>query len=265
MAVFYKVTCPSNQFTSYLMGTFHLNHPVFTPLLAQAEDLIKSTSCYFGEMDLTQVDPTRIIAIQKKLPKPGPKVLRLLEKRQPYFEKHGLSYPAYPEQTSSFSLLNELTFRLWKQELSTGSIDEELLKIALRSGKTLGGIESFERQLEIMEKLDHREIERQIIRMLQRPKIFSRSMDKLFRYYLRGKTRKLGKEALKSTQGNKKLMVFKRNKVFTEFISNVCSAQDGNFVSFGAGHLNGRNGVVKGLRKLGFTVGKIKIPTSTSA
>jgi len=40
MAIIYKVTSPSNSFKSYLMGTFHVFVPEFSPLIEKAEKLI---------------------------------------------------------------------------------------------------------------------------------------------------------------------------------------------------------------------------------
>ena len=257
MALIYQVISPSNNHVSYLMGTFHLLIPEFTPLLNQAEGLIEQCSKYFGEMDLTQVDPQIIYQTQQNLPKPGKKLLFTLAKRQPYFEKNNLTFPPYPEQTAIFNLYNELTLSLWKRKLVNGSVDEELLKIALKQNKPIGGIETFEKQIEIMNLIDFNEMEKQLINMLHHPKRFSKKMDFLLSLYLKGKIHKLSQETNKTSKSNKELMIGQRNKDFIEKIEHIIQDMDNSFISFGAGHLGGKDGVIKKLKRKGYTIKKL--------
>jgi len=249
MALIYQVISPSNNHLSYLMGTFHLLIPEFEPLLNQAEDLIAQCTKYFGEMDLTQVDPQILYLTQQNLPKPGKKLLKTLIERQPYFVKNNLSFPAYPEQTAIFNLYNELTLSLWKRKLMNGSVDEELLKIALKQNKPIGGIESFEKQIEIMNLIE---------------KKFSKKMDFLLTLYLNGKIHKLSRETEKTSKSNKEVMITQRNKEFTNKIEHIIQETNNTFISFGAGHLGGKDGVIKSLKKKGYTISKLNKNISNS-
>lgn len=264
MALIYQVISPSNNHLSYLMGTFHLLIPEFEPLLNLAEDLIAQCTKYFGEMDLTQVDPQILYLTQQNLPKPGKKLLKTLIERQPYFVKNNLSFPAYPEQTAIFNLYNELTLSLWKRKLMNGSVDEELLKIALKQNKPIGGIESFEKQIEIMNLIDFKEMEKQLINMLHHPKKFSKKMDFLLSLYLNGKIHKLSRETEKTSKSNKEVMITQRNKEFTNKIEHIIQETNNTFISFGAGHLGGKDGVIKSLKKKGYTISKLNKNISNS-
>lgn len=241
------------------MGTFHVFVPEFGPLIKKAEKLISKSRKYYGEMDLTQVDPHIINETMQNLPKPGKEVLSLLEKQQPYFEKNGLPYPAYPAQNSVFNLYSELTMSMWRKKILIGSLDEELLKIAMKNNIPIGGIESFNDQIEIMKSIDYDKMEKQIIKMLTKPKLFSSNMDYLLSTYLKGKMNILSKKSKDSSNGNKKLMVKDRNRIFADTITQICEESDLNFISFGAGHLGGKGGVIHRLKKAGFKVKKVKL------
>lgn len=231
------------------MGTFHVFVPEFSPLIEKAEKLISKCSHYYGEMDLTQVDPLIINETMQSLPRPGKEVLYLLENQQPYFEKMGLPFPAYPAQNSIFNLYSELTMSMWRKKILVGSLDEELIKIAMKNHIPIGGIESFNDQLEIMKSIDYEKMEKQIIKMLIKPKSFSKNMDHLLDFYLKGKMNVLSKKSKGSSRGNRKLMVKDRNRVFADTIARICEESDRNFISFGAGHLGGKDGVIRRLKK----------------
>lgn len=254
MPVFYKVLSPSNNHECYLMGTFHLMVDEFQPLLKKAEELMSSCSHYYGEMDLTQVDPHILLKIQQDLPKPEKKLLKILTQKESYFRKKGLKFPAYPEQSPIFNLYSELTTTMWTRNISDGSIDEALLKYALAKGLTISGLETFEDQIAIMQSINYKELEKQIISMLKHPRKFSKKMDFMLDIYLKGKMNKLSNEAIQTTASNKKMMVKNRNKIFTEKIEEIIERQENCLISFGAGHLGGKNGVVAGLRKRGYKV-----------
>ncbi len=123
---------------------------------------------------------------------------------------------------------------------------------------TLGGLETFEEQMQIMKSLKSKDIEKQIIEMLHHPSKFGRSMDKVFKYYLKGKARKLQKEAKKNTKGNSSILIDKRNKIMTSRILEIIKQNDKNFFSFGAGVLSGPTGITTLLKKQGIFVEKVK-------
>ena len=258
MAIFYKIVCPSNNSISYLMGTFHLNHTGFEPILNKAYDLISKSSHYYGEMDLNSVDPIIVSEVLNNQPKASHKIKSLLNKKRNAFQnKFGFDVNHLAE-LPLFSMLNELTTGLFNEKLIAGSIDEELLKKAIENKLTLGGLETFEEQMQIMKSLKSKDIEKQIIEMLHHPSKFGRSMDKVFKYYLKGKARKLQKEAKKNTKGNSSILIDKRNKIMTSRILEIIKQNDKNFFSFGAGHLSGSTGITTLLKKQGIFVEKVK-------
>lgn len=239
------------------MGTFHLNHEAFKPILARADELISESDHYFGEMDLNEVDIHQVNEIMQKQARPTRKVLKHLAAANKYFEKNKIPALPYPDQMPLFSMLNELTLKLFRQKLLPGSIDEELLKMALKKGNTIGGLESFSEQMEIMSAMKPKHLEQQIVGMLKKPAAFSRTMDQLLHWYVKGKTRKLYKSADKNAKGHNKLMIHNRNKIMANRILDIISGQRNNFFSFGAGHLNGKTGIANQLRKKGILVTKL--------
>ena len=86
-------------------------------------------------------------------------------------------------------------------------------------------------------------------------------MDKVFKYYLEGKTQKLHKIAKKNAKGNTAILIDKRNKVMASRIIEIIKLNDKNFFSFGAGHLSGKKGITTLLKKQGILVEKINYNT----
>jgi len=240
------------------MGTFHLNHESFKPILEKAEKLLSVSESYFGEMDLTTVDIQKMNEAMRTQARPGRKILKLLASKNKYFTKNNISAIPYPDQMPLFSMLNELTLKFFRQDLIPGSIDEELLKIAMSKNLKIGGLETFGEQMEIMSKMKPKHLEEQIISMLKKPAAFSDTMKDLLNYFIKGKTKKLYRSAEKNTKGHSKLMIHNRNKIMADRISTLVLNSDANFFSFGAGHLNGPSGIVSQLRKKGMSVKKIK-------
>jgi uncharacterized protein YbaP (TraB family) len=74
-------------------------------------------------------------------------------------------------------------------------------------------------------------------------------MDFLLTLYLNGKIHKLSRETEKTSKSNKKVMITQRNKEFTNKIEYIIQETNNTFISFGAGHLGGKDGVIKSLKK----------------
>lgn len=239
------------------MGTFHLNHNDFKPLLDQAFEKLILCEHYYGEMDLTTVDPALVAQLMQKQPPPGPKVIKLLFSKNKVFKKsYGIDLLSFTHKPL-FSILNELTIGLFREELTDGSIDEELLKKSIESKLTLGGLETFEEQVAIMQSLEDKHLEKQVINMLKHPKKHSKSLGKMFKYYMKGKTGKLYKFALKNIKGNSYVLIDERNHLMTSRILDIIRSQDKNFFSFGAGHLKGPLGILTLLKKQGMLITKV--------
>ena len=149
-----------------------------------------------------------------------------------------------------------MTIRLFKDDLIRGSIDEELLKRAIDAQLTLGGLESFEEQIRIMESLKEKHLEKQLIDVLERPEKHLKDNNRLLDWYLKGRTRKMFNYASRQMKGNTKVLIDNRNKIMASRIVKIINTQDKNFFSFGAGHLNGPHGIIKLLRKEGIIVTK---------
>ena len=239
------------------MGTFHLNHNDFKPLLDQAFEKLAQCEHYYGEMDLTTVDPALVAQVMQKQPLPSSRVLKLLKNRNKFFTKtYGIDLLSYTHKPL-FSILNELTIGLFTEELTDGSIDEELLRKSMEEKLTLGGLETFQEQMAIMQSLEDKHLEKQVIDMLKHPRRHSKSLGKMFRYYIKGKTGKLFKYALKNIKGNSYVLIDERNHLMTSRIIEIIKSSDKNFFSFGAGHLKGPLGILTLLKKEGMLITKV--------
>lgn len=136
------------------------------------------------------------------------------------------------------------------------ALDVYLYQYAKMQGKELLGIETFEEQLEIMQKIP---LEIQVESLKDLIKNFDahrQEMNDLAELYAQGETKQLYKLAKKGAKGFRKVMIYDRNEIMAERITKLIEEKSA-CVAIGAGHLEGKRGVLRLLKANGVKVKKI--------
>ncbi len=133
------------------------------------------------------------------------------------------------------------------------SLDETLWRFASENGRILRGIETFEEQVDILNKMS---LEEQIKGLKDLASDFSKFRKLLLnmtKLYEQAAIQKLYKVAKKTAKGNRRLLLYNRNHIMAQRIADM-SKEMTLCAAIGAGHLAGKNGVLNLLKKMGFEV-----------
>ena len=152
------------------------------------------------------------------------------------------------------NLLSELVLR----KDMPHALDEYLWHFAKENERKLTGIETFEEQLTVFQKLD---LTYQLQALLATGRSFSKfrkSLQKMTDYYLEGDIQKLYKASKKGSGKVRKLLLYNRNKIMAKRIDKMARTET-LFSAIGAAHLGGEKGVLRLLKKEGWKLTPIKI------
>lgn len=254
----YQLTTEINDKKSYLFGTMHLQNEAAFTYKDIILEKINECDAFATEFKLDDADETKTTKYMN-LP-PGILLETLLSKKKfkqiDKFLQHNLRLPLMAfNQSKPLIITNLITTSIFQQDMEL-ALDVYLYQYAKMQGKELLGIETFDEQLEILDKIP---LEIQVNSLKDLIKNFDKhrqEMNDIANLYSKGDTKQLYKLAKKSAKGFRKVMLYNRNEIMSERITKLI-AEKSICVAVGAGHLEGKRGVLKYLKKAGVTVKKI--------
>jgi len=149
-------------------------------------------------------------------------------------------------------ITNLLSERILTQDMPF-SLDETLWNFANQNGMVTLGIETFEEQKEILKKIPLDYQVKSLNSIGKNFKNFSRQLLKMTKLYENGDIRQLYKNLKKEGGKMKKVLLYNRNHIMAERIALMIQEQS-TFCAIGAGHLSGKNGVIRLLKLQGLKV-----------
>ncbi|MDZ7880075.1 MAG: TraB/GumN family protein [Saprospiraceae bacterium] len=132
-------------------------------------------------------------------------------------------------------------------------LDDMLFQFARENDRILRGVETFEEQIIILNKMSLKSQIKSLKDMIGGFSKVRRELLKTAELYAEGDLKSLYKTAKGSVKSNRQLMITDRNALMARRIAEM-SAENTVCAAIGAGHLWGEKGVLNGLRKLGFKV-----------
>lgn len=246
----WRIDAPAAAGPGYLFGTTHLFHPSVYEWAAPARAAIDRSTLFAAEYDLAQSD--RLQAGLLTLPtadlRAGLGEERYRKANRIAATALGLSLDRLPPAPPIF-LLSILTRQLL--QLSNGrNLDDELYSYATRQNLRTTGLESIERQLEILQAMDVAGQLRQIRSLLRHPARHRRRFQKTIERYQRGRMIELYRSVRASLGKDRHPLLYERNRrMSTRFLAlaeNECL-----FAAVGAGHLWGKYGMLRLLKQAG--------------
>ena len=133
------------------------------------------------------------------------------------------------------------------------SLDETLWRFAKENGCILRGIETFDEQVEIMNKMSLEEQVKGLKDLSANFTKFRHQLLSMAQLYEQADIQKLYKAARRSTKGSRRLLLFDRNEKMAQRIADL-SQEMTLCAAIGAGHLAGKKGVLRLLKDRGFEV-----------
>ena len=254
----YRLKIKGAKKPSYLFGTMHLqNDAAFThkPIVLQK---IAKCEAFATEFKLDDADESKM-AEYMKLPE-GVSLEKLLSKKKfkeiDTFLQDNYHIPLMAfNQSKPMMITNLVTSSIFQKDMEL-ALDVFLYQHAKMQGKELLGIETFEEQLEIMEKIPLDVQVKSLKDLIKNFDAHRQEMHDLADLYAQGKTKKLYKLARKGAKGFRKVMIYDRNEIMAERITKLIKEKSA-CIAIGAGHLEGKRGVLSMLRASGVKIKKL--------
>ncbi len=228
-------------------------------------DVLDKCAGFATEFDLEDADPA-LIALHAQLPNNqtlsdfiAPKKIAKLERI--FLKAAGLPLGGLL-RTKPLFITNLLTEKILTEDNSV-AMDSELYRLAKEMGKDCMGIETFEEQLIVLNKIP---LDYQIKSLLKVGKNigqFRKGLKQMYTVYESGDVQKIHKMAKKGIGGLRKMMLYQRNTVMADRIFKKIQEKS-IFCAIGAGHLGGKQGVLRLLKKEGLTVKEVAVGNLTT-
>lgn len=240
---------------SYLFGTMHVRDNRAFRNIDFLEECINNSSAFAAEFDLKDADPQQL---QQAATLPNGSSLedylnpRIYKKLERLFLKetgHHLEHLKYSSPILLFNLISESQF----QKDNVVALDSALYNIAQEADKNLMGLETFEEQMSVFSKVDLKEQCRSLKKMATHFVSFKREIKKTSELYIQGDLQKLLKKAKQSIGGMRQVLLYDRNIIMADRFESFAKEQS-LFAAIGAGHLGGKKGVLRLLKKKGYTI-----------
>lgn len=251
----WRVTDAGRPGVSYLFGTMHLREEVAYTHLAKAQFAIRNTAFLATEFDLGDAQPE---AMHRALQLPEGRSLsdlltaswmKRLEKR---LKKMGAEALLSQGQMSPLFFTQCITEHLFDSD-HPQPLDAALRDYALAEGKRVGGIETFEEQIDILKAIPLEYQVKSLKEALSNLSAYRKHLRKTAKWYRDAELDQLYQAARKSIKGIRRLMLTQRNMTMADRILEMTKAQTCTF-AVGAGHLMGKKGLIALLKARGLQV-----------
>lgn len=256
----YRVTGPGLSAPSYLFGTMHTRDARVHAFLPGLMPYLRECEVLCTEFPLDQEELPSFLQSGEPLnwwnglSKGKRRMLARL------MEKQGLGDP------QAFSLLPPLVLIQVLTAQLLGDEEEHPLDLALaHSAATMGlrreGVETFEEQLDTLQKLTIKAQRKHLLDIAGNYSKFRRQLHKQVKWYVAQDIRQLHKDGRRQLKKMRKTLLTDRNLVMAERMdSRMRSAP--HFFAIGAGHLAGGKGLLRLLKHRGFRLETLPLKTT---
>lgn len=155
-----------------------------------------------------------------------------------------------------FFLISMITARCHGTDMDE-PLDLYLWNYAKKEGMDMKGIETIEEQVDVIMSYPLQQQLRDLAKLLGSVAGFKQKVQKVLEYYQEGDIQQLYRQGRRSLGGMRKKMLFERNHRMADRIFEMISSQNW-FIGIGAGHLAGKEGVLRLLKLKGVKVRAFK-------
>ena len=215
------------------------------------------TKCegFATEFDLEDADPA-MIALHAQLPNNQTLIDFISPKKLDKLERIFLKAAGLPLRgllrTKPLFITNLLTEKILTEDNSI-AMDSELYQLAKEMGKDCLGIETFEEQLGVLNKIPLTYQIKSLLRIGKNIGQFRKGLKRMYTVYESGDIQKIHKMAKKGIGSLRKMMLYQRNTLMADRIFKIIQEKS-IFCAIGAGHLGGKQGVLRLLKQQGLLV-----------
>jgi uncharacterized protein YbaP (TraB family) len=254
----YRLKIKGQKAPSYLFGTMHLQNKAAFTHKAIIQEKINECEAFATEFRLDDADPVKMTKYMN-LPE-GFLLENLLSPKKflaiDAFLQEKLNLPLIAfNQSKPLVVSNLITSSIFQNDMDL-ALDVYLYQYAKMQGKTLLGIETFDEQMEVLQKIPLETQVKSLKKLIKNFEEHRREMNAVAELYIKGDTKKLYKITKKGTKGFRKVMLYDRNRIMAERIIKLIQKQS-TCLAIGAAHLEGQKGVLKLLKKAGVKIKRL--------
>jgi len=254
----YKLKIKGQKKPSYLFGTMHLQNEAAFTYKDIVQEKINECSAFATEFKLDDADQ-ELMTKYMNLPK-GLLLENLLSPKKfariDAFLQSKLNLPLIAfNQSKPLVISNLITASIFQNDMDL-ALDVYLYQYAKMQGKTLLGIETFDEQMEVLQKIPLDTQVKSLKKLIENFDEHRIEMNDLANLYIKGDTKQLYKITKKSTKGFRKVMLYDRNRIMAERIVKLIE-NESTCLAIGAAHLEGQKGVLKLLKKANVKVKRL--------
>lgn len=261
-ALLWEISGNGLQKPSYLFGTIHLLCPADFRLSDGVKTRLAESRQLALELDMD--DPKLMLTMQQMMAMNGGKKLKDLLNEADYalltgYFKDSLKMPLAPFAASKPFVLMSL---MYPNLLGCPpkSYELEFMQLAKKAKKEVIGLEAVEEQMAIFDKIPYEKQAAQVVKIAKDPAKARKDFAKLVGLYKSGNIRKMSRSAREGDSGFEDYeadLLQNRNQRWIETIGQEAREMP-TFFAVGAAHLGGKTGVVRLLKKAGFTLKAIE-------
>ncbi len=254
-SLLWKITAPNGGPDSYLFGTMHVRDLRAFGWLDLAKRYVGECEVFATEFDFSEMDADAL-SVALELPEGkdlqqwlSPQAWKNLDRYA--HKKLGTDAEVFRHQhPMNVSTALSMAFLL---EESAHSLDETLWQHARSLGKSTTGVETFADQLDTLNKIPFEQHLKGLTWLLKNYGRHKTRLQKMMRRYADGDIQALYQSAKKDAKGMRKILIYRRNALMNKRFAEIAQQQS-LFCAVGAGHLAGGKGMLRLLKKAGFSV-----------
>jgi len=259
----WKVRSEKNSI--YILGSIHFLKKESYPLKQSIEQAFDAVSKLVLEIDLQSATPekTRQVTLEKGLFRDGTTLQQNVDK-----ETYDLTERRAREAGIDLRAMNPLkpwlvaltltTMKLQKLGFDPNyGVDRYLAERAKRSGKSTGGLESLEFQIDLLDGLSRRDQEMMLRETLKELDQLDKGVEQLVQSWTKGEVGPVEEWLLAGMREYPEVhvkVIVERNRRWLPQIEKMIAQGENAIVVVGAAHLVGREGVIELLKQRGYTV-----------
>lgn len=237
----------------------HVRHSKAFRFNELAEEKIRCCDTFATEFDLAKVD---MEALYQAFALPDGKTLHDYIPPKKFQKIQKMIWKAFGVDLKFFilkkpALVTNIISDKILSEKGQVALDQHLHNFATAEGKQIVGIETFEEQLEVMHQMSLDKQIQGLISLARNPAKYRKKVLQTADLYETGNPQHIYKVARKGAGHLRKTLLYKRNRIMAERIALLVQKQS-LFAAIGAGHLAGKQGVLRLLKLEGFSLKPIK-------
>lgn len=274
-SILWEVSGNGLEQPSYLYGTHHLVPVSFLDSVSGVKDAFESTTQMVGELDMSDMAQMQMKIMGESTMPAGityesllsPEEVALLDSTLSRLMGVGLGQFGTLKPALLSNLISVTLYQQYYPSLSSGkSLDQYFQEEALKRARPVIGLETTEDQIHLL--LNAQTLERQaelLICMVKHPELLKEQMDELQSAYHAQdindlytlSVKELPDDPCPSSEEEKNALNKDRNRKWLEKLPTIMKEKS-SFIAVGCLHLPGEEGLIEGLRKLGYRVEAVK-------